>query len=185
MPRSTKPAATSSCVLKGFDPQSTTSAPAFFRLIIKTAVSLVTWRHATAFLPLRGFSFSNRDCTCAKTGMFRDAHSMDFFPSKESARSLIWYFMESYRLRSEDLKDFLVLFDDFKKMCVLGGCKAKRRRSFLFEVPFFRVCKPFSCFWFVGAAFLHVVVTNAIPPTIAKIAKKSTLASWYSPARIA
>ena len=66
----------SSCVDNGFDAHSAMSAPPAFRTRIKFAVSVVTCMHAAILTPANGCDFSNRSRICARTGMFRSAHSI-------------------------------------------------------------------------------------------------------------
>ena len=58
--RWTSAEATSSCVESGLLAQSAISAPPAFRVSMRFAVSVVTWRHAAIFLPRRGRSRSKR-----------------------------------------------------------------------------------------------------------------------------
>ena len=71
----------SSCVERGFDAQSASSAPPAFSARIRLAVSVVTCIQAAIRIPVNGFSFSKRSLICANTGILRSAHSMRFFPS--------------------------------------------------------------------------------------------------------
>ena len=83
----TSAAATSSCVLSGFDAQSAMSAPPSRSAIIRFAVSVVTCRHAAMRSPFSGFSFAKRARICSVTGISRAAHSMRRTPSSASRRS--------------------------------------------------------------------------------------------------
>src|SRR5688572_21708389 len=81
MPKScTNEAATSSWVLNGFEAQITASAPPSRNVVIKLAVSVVTFRQAETFRPFRGFSFKNRLRMSSSTGIEREAHSILFLP---------------------------------------------------------------------------------------------------------
>src|SRR6267143_5285019 len=88
MPSSTSAAATSSCVLSGFEAQSVMSAPPACRVCIRWAVSLVTWRQAETRTPLSGFCLRNRSSMLASTGMDREAHSIRPLPFSANLRSL-------------------------------------------------------------------------------------------------
>src|SRR2546425_5006099 len=56
----TRDAAASSCVLRGFEAHSRTSAPPACRVCIRFAVSVVTCRQAAMRTPRRGRSLANR-----------------------------------------------------------------------------------------------------------------------------
>jgi hypothetical protein len=65
----TMAAATSSCVLNGFEAQMATSAPPAFNTRIKLAVSAVTCKQAETLCPFKGLSFSNLFSIEARTGI--------------------------------------------------------------------------------------------------------------------
>src|SRR5579884_4206522 len=83
----TSAAATSSCVESGLEAQSTTSAPPAFRVRIRFAVSVVTWRHAEMRYPDSGCSRSKRSRIADRTGICRSAHMIRRTPSGASDRS--------------------------------------------------------------------------------------------------
>src|SRR5207253_1182278 len=88
IPSSTSAAATSSCVLSGFEAQSVMSAPPACSVDMRCAVSLVTCRQAETRTPLSGFCLRNRSWMLASTGMDRAAHSIRPRPFSASFRSL-------------------------------------------------------------------------------------------------
>jgi hypothetical protein len=88
-------AATSSCVLNGFDAHRTTLAPAALRVRIRLAVSAVTCRHAETFIPLSGFCLANRSRIAARTGMSLSAHRILLFPSDANDKSATSYFIHN------------------------------------------------------------------------------------------
>src|SRR5215510_3248156 len=89
MPNSfTRAAAVSSCVDNGFEAHSATWAPPALRVIMSTAVSVVTCRHAPRRIPLSGCSLLKRSRTCRSTGIDCSAHSILSFPASASERSL-------------------------------------------------------------------------------------------------
>src|SRR6185369_400673 len=65
------------------------SAPAARSVIMRFAVSVVTWRHADSRVPLSGCSLANRARICRSTGMDRSAHSVRRRPSSARAISLM------------------------------------------------------------------------------------------------
>jgi len=81
-------AVTSSWVLKGFEAQTTTSAPPSRRVIARLAVSVVTCRQAETFKPSSGRSVMKRLRMSLRTGIHCAAHSMRAFPLGARPRSL-------------------------------------------------------------------------------------------------
>src|SRR5690349_16944007 len=91
MPKSaTSDAATSSCVLSGFEPHRNTSAPPACSVRARFAVSVVTCRQAAMRMPRSGRSFAKRARIARSTGMLRSAHSMRMRPSRASRSSFTW-----------------------------------------------------------------------------------------------
>src|SRR5262252_5915089 len=91
MPKSaTSEAATSSCVLSGFEPHRNTCAPPACSVRARFAVSVVTCRQAPMRRPLSGRSFAKRARIARSTGMWRSAHSMRALPSFASFMSFTW-----------------------------------------------------------------------------------------------
>src|SRR5438105_10698224 len=80
-------AATASLVDRGLEAQSTTSAPPTFRVTIRLAVSLVTWRQAEIRSPSSGFSVLNRSRIRNSTGISLAAQSISPTPSLARPRS--------------------------------------------------------------------------------------------------
>src|SRR5215472_8018432 len=87
---STSEAATSSCVERGLDAQSTKSAPPAESVRARFAVSAVTWRQAERRIPASGLSFSKRSRIWASTGIDLSAHSMRDLPLAASSADRIW-----------------------------------------------------------------------------------------------
>src|SRR5580700_11134814 len=85
----TSEAATSSWVERGFEAQSTTSAPPSRRQIARFAVSAVTCMHAEMRIPFRGWFLMNSLRIICSTFMDWFAHSMRFLPSSASSRLLM------------------------------------------------------------------------------------------------
>src|ERR1035441_1705984 len=85
----TRLAATSSCVDRGFEAHSTTSAPPSRRQIARFAVSAVTCRQADTRIPFSGWFLMNSLRIICSTFMDWFAHSMRFLPSSASSRLLI------------------------------------------------------------------------------------------------
>src|SRR3954453_15025265 len=73
----------------GLEAQSAISAPAARSVIMRFAVSVVTWRQAERRTPLSGCSLANRARICRSTGMDRSAHSARRRPSSARAISLM------------------------------------------------------------------------------------------------
>src|SRR5204862_997416 len=73
-------------------PDHDTSAPAARMGRIRTAVSLVTWRHPATFIPLSGRSFFPASRRCISTGIRLSAHSMRSRPASASLASAILKF---------------------------------------------------------------------------------------------
>src|SRR5712691_12761924 len=88
MPSSTSAAATSSCVLSGFEAHRVMSAPPACRVCMRCAVSEVTCRQAETRTPLSGFCLRNLSSMLARTGMDLEAHSIRPRPFSASFRSL-------------------------------------------------------------------------------------------------
>ena len=84
----TSAAAVSSCVDSGFEAQRATWAPPAFSVIMSTAVSVVTCRHAPSRTPFNGCSFVKRSRTCRSTGIDCSAHSILSLPAWANERSL-------------------------------------------------------------------------------------------------
>src|SRR5437867_488992 len=84
----TSAAAVSSWVESGFEAQSASWAPPALRVSIRTAVSVVTCRHAPRRMPLSGCSRVKRSRTCRRTGIDCSAHSILSRPSGASERFL-------------------------------------------------------------------------------------------------
>jgi hypothetical protein len=84
----TSAAAVSSCVDSGFEAQSATWAPPALSVIMSTAVSVVTCRHAPSRTPFSGCSLVKRSRTCRSTGIDCSAHSILSLPAWASERSL-------------------------------------------------------------------------------------------------
>src|SRR5207302_10493054 len=80
-------AATASLVESGFEAQRTTSAPPALRVIIRLAVSLVTWRQAETRSPDRGRCSRKRSRIRSSTGTSRAAQWIRPWPSLASPRS--------------------------------------------------------------------------------------------------
>jgi hypothetical protein len=59
------------------------------RVLIKTAVSVVTWRQAERRIPFRGFSFSKRLRINLETGIAISAHSIRRRPFSDNEISLM------------------------------------------------------------------------------------------------
>src|SRR5229473_1721916 len=85
----TRLAATSSCVERGLEAQSTTSAPPSRRQIARFAVSAVTCRQAEMRIPFSGWFLMNSLRIICSTFMDWFAHSMRFLPSSASSGLLI------------------------------------------------------------------------------------------------
>src|SRR5512137_1892201 len=86
MPRSfAHHAATSSCVESGLEAHRRTSAPPALRVLMRLAVSAVTWRHAAMRIFARGFSFLKRSVMDASTGICLPAHSVLTAPWPDSS----------------------------------------------------------------------------------------------------
>jgi hypothetical protein len=80
-------AATSSWVLKGFDAQTTTSAPPAFRVFMRFPVSDVTWRQQAILTPFKGFFFANLCAIWPRTGILLPAQSIFSSPASASFMS--------------------------------------------------------------------------------------------------
>src|SRR5271167_2893153 len=85
----TRLAATSSCVDRGFEAHSTTSAPPSRRQIARFAVSAVTCRQAEMRTPFRGWFLMNSLRIICSTFMDWFAHSMRFLPRSARSRFLM------------------------------------------------------------------------------------------------
>src|SRR2546428_1924289 len=84
----TSAAAVSSCVDSGLDAHSASWAPPALSVSIRTAVSVVTCRHAPSRIPLSGCCCVNRSRTWRSTGIDCSAHSIRSRPSLASERFL-------------------------------------------------------------------------------------------------
>jgi hypothetical protein len=89
----TSEAATSSCVLSGFDAHKTAFAPPAFRVLARFAVSAVMCRQAETFLPLNGLDFANRFRIAANTGISLSAQRIRFLPSDANDKSATSFFI--------------------------------------------------------------------------------------------
>src|SRR4029077_8528483 len=87
----TSAAAAASAVERGFEAQSTRSAPPALRVMARFAVSVVTCRQAARRWPLSGCSRLKRSRICWRTGISCAAHSIIRRPSSASFRSLTSY----------------------------------------------------------------------------------------------
>src|SRR3982074_891854 len=81
-------AATASLVERGFEAHSAASAPPALRVIIRLAVSLVTWRHAASLMPFSGCSLTKRARIRVRTGISRAAQSIRSWPCAARFKSL-------------------------------------------------------------------------------------------------
>src|SRR5271168_1611203 len=82
----TRLAATSSCVDRGFEAHSTTSAPPSLRQMARFAVSAVTCRQAETRMPFRGWFLMNSLRMICRTFMDWLAQSILFLPRSAKSR---------------------------------------------------------------------------------------------------
>ena len=85
---------------RGFEAQSTTSAPPSRRQIARFAVSAVTCRQAEMRMPASGWFLMNSLRMICSTFMDWLAHSMRFLPRSASSTFLISQFTAAVDMRS-------------------------------------------------------------------------------------
>src|SRR3990172_4517581 len=88
-------------------------APPALRVIMRFAVSVVTWRHAARVVPFRGFFFAKFSFTFRRTGMSSSAHSILFLP--------IWLKPIFFTWKSIFPPQFVFFQCPYKRM-TLAGC---------------------------------------------------------------
>src|SRR6202162_756242 len=89
----TRLAATSSCVDRGLEAHSTTSAPPSLRQMARFAVSAVTCRQAETRMPFKGWFLMNSLRMICRTFMDWLAQSIRFLPRSAKSRVLTSLFI--------------------------------------------------------------------------------------------